>query len=295
MSEVKKVLFIINKFAGGGFTAGYEQLIRDRCADNQVEPVIEYTKGPGDATNLAREGSRLDYTMIVAVGGDGTLNEVAKGLLHTTMPLGILPRGSGNGLARHLGIPLSIERSLSTLFSGEVGDIDTFTLNDKLSLNVSGIGFDGRIANLFGGKTKRGLSGYVRLTMQEFFAFSEFEAEIYLNGTTLRRKAFIIAIANSSQYGNNAFIAPKASVSDGILHINVLRKVAPYRLDFLYALFSKSIDRTSVAEILEVRSFRVRTPVPVPFHVDGEPGGTATDFDVAIDPASLRVVFPRKQ
>jgi diacylglycerol kinase (ATP) len=294
MNKVKKVVFIINRFAGGGFKPEFERLIVQGCTDHDTEPILEYTKGPGHAITLAREYSKTDVSKVVAVGGDGTLNEVAQGLVHTSMPLGIIPRGSGNGLARHLCIPLTVAGATQTLFTGEVVAMDTFTLNDKLSLNVSGIGFDGRIANLFGGTTKRGLSGYVKLALQEFFRFHEFQAEIRTDAGTLKKDAFIIAIANSSQYGNNACIAPKASVSDGILHINILRKVAPYRFDFLYAFFSKSIDRTNVAEIIEVKNFSVHTPLPVAFHVDGEPSGTGTDFDIKLNPASLLVTMPRK-
>lgn len=294
MSKVKKVVFIVNRFAGGGFKPEYERLILQACADQGTEPIIEYTKGPAHATTLAREYATTDVNKVVAVGGDGTLNEVAQGLVHTAMPLGIIPRGSGNGLARHLRIPLTVEGATRTLFTGEVAPIDTFTLNDKLSLNVSGIGFDGRIANLFGGTTKRGLSGYVKLAIQEFFRFREFQAVIRSGEDTFNREAFIIAIANSSQYGNNACIAPKASVSDGILHINILRKVSPYRFDLLYAFFSRSIDRTSAAEIIEVTDFTIDTPLPVPFHIDGEPSGTGTNFKIRISPASLLVTMPRK-
>jgi diacylglycerol kinase (ATP) len=292
MSEVKKVLFIINKFAGGGFHTQHENTIVNTCKKYTVEFTLSYTKGPDHAITLSREASKTDIDMVVAVGGDGTLNEVAQGLVNTKIPLGIIPRGSGNGLARHLGIPLDIVGALENLFFGKKFCIDTFTLNNRLSLNVSGIGFDGRIANLFGGKTKRGLTGYAKLTLHEFFRFKEFQAEISFDGNTITRKAFIIAIANSSQYGNNACIAPAASVADGILHLNILKKIPPYRLDFVYAIFSKKIDRTNVAELVAVKNVRIQTLLPVAYHIDGEPCGTETSFEIAITPSSLFVVIP---
>jgi diacylglycerol kinase (ATP) len=128
--------------------------------------------------------------------------------------------------------------------------------------------------------------------LQEFFRFKEFQAEISFDGKTFTRKAFIIAIANSSQYGNNACIAPAASVADGILHLNILKKIPPYRLDFVYAFFAKKIDRTNVAELIAVRNVRIHTPLPAAYHIDGEPCGTETSFEIAILPSSLFVVIP---
>src|SRR5690606_10951785 len=155
----------------------------------------------------------------------------------------------------------------------------------------SGIGFDGHIANLFGGSTKRGLTSYARLTLKEFFRFQEFELVLSSdNGGSINRKAFVLAIANSSQYGNNAWIAPRASVSDGLLHINILKKIPPYRFDFVYAFFAKAIDRSPYSEIFEERSFRIETKFPVPYHVDGEPCGEDTVFNVAIMPSALHVI-----
>ena len=156
--------------------------------------------------------------------------------------MGIVPRGSGNGLARHLGIPLKITDAVDQIFDSRILPMDVFKVNGKLSLNVSGIGFDGHITNLFGVKSTRGLIGYVMLTVQEFLKFKEFETEIFVHGNLIKRDAFIVAIANSSQYGNNARIAPSASVCDGLLHINIVKKIPLFRLDFLYSFFSGQLD-----------------------------------------------------
>jgi diacylglycerol kinase (ATP) len=293
-SEVKKVLFIINKFAGGGYRSDLEGRIIDTCALHNIEPIIEFTQGRHHATTLAAGAANLGVQRVVAVGGDGTLNEVAQGLLTNGIPMGIIPRGSGNGLARHLCIPLATQPALDALINGKALAMDTFTLNGKLSLNVSGIGFDGHIANLFGGKTKRGLTGYAKLTLKEFLRFPEFESTLTVGDQIFQKKAFVLAIANSSQYGNNACIAPNASVSDGILHLNVLKKIPPYRFDFVYAFFTKTIDESKYAEILEVRNFRIETSIPIPYHVDGEPCGINTLFEVIINPSALHVIVPAK-
>jgi YegS/Rv2252/BmrU family lipid kinase len=294
-NEVNKVLFIINKFAGTGYQPELEGRIITTCEANDVECTIEFTRSRGHATELAKDAAATSaFQKVIAVGGDGTINEVAQGLLHTKTPMGIIPRGSGNGLARHLGIPLKVGDAVSSLFSSDVLGMDTFSMNGKLSLNVSGIGFDGHIANIFGGKTKRGLAGYAKIALQEFVRFKEFESEIQVNGQKLHRKAFIIAIANSSQYGNNARIAPAASVCDQLLHVNILRKVPAYRFDFVYSLFTGDVESTGFCEITEARSIDILLPHPIPYHVDGEPCGENHQFHIELSPAALQVLVPHK-
>jgi diacylglycerol kinase (ATP) len=294
-NEGKKVLFIVNKYAGTGYQPQVEGRMIDISEKNDVECTIEFTQSPGHATDLARQGVQEGFDFVVAVGGDGTINEVARGLVNTPVPMGIVPRGSGNGLSRHLGIPLKISDAVTSLYKSTPLEMDTFRVNGKLSLNVSGIGFDGHIANLFGGKTKRGLAGYAKLTVNEFLQFKEFDAEITVDGDVLLSKAFIIAIANSSQYGNNARIAPAASVCDQLLHLNVVRKVPMYRLDVVYSVFSGNIEKSSFCEITTGKSIRIKTSEPVAYHVDGEPGGHFNEFNIEVMPASLRVMVPNHQ
>lgn len=294
MTAARKILFVINRFAGTAYSSELEDKIIQTSRRNNVEAILEFTKGPLHAVELARSSTSLGVNLVVAVGGDGTLNEVARGLQGLDMPMGIIPRGSGNGLARHLYIPLTVQGALDNLFSGMTLKMDTFTLNGKLSLNVSGIGFDGHIANLFGGKTRRGLTGYATLTLKEFLRFREFESVVRAGNETWNFKSFVLAIANSSQYGNNAFIAPGASVTDGLLNLNVLRKIPPYRFDFVYAFFNKTIHQSSYADIRTLSEFSIETPNDLPYHVDGEPCGHARRFEIAIRPATLPVIVPNK-
>lgn len=290
-NEIKKVLFIVNKYAGTGYQASLEGKILDICEEYDAACSIDFTTGKGHATELAKEA--IDkYDLVVAVGGDGTINEVATGLLHSGTTMGIIPRGSGNGLARHLRIPLSVGKAVESLFNSQVIAMDTFTVNEKLSLNVSGIGFDAHIASLFGKNGKRGLSGYTKITIQQYIRFKEFEALISANGIETRKKAFIIAIANSSQYGNNARIAPHASVCDHVLNVNFLRKVPPYRLDFIYSFFRGTIDQSEFCEIMETDSMQLALSEPMALHVDGEPVGHETVFNIKLLPASLNIRCP---
>jgi diacylglycerol kinase (ATP) len=289
-SEVKKVFFIVNKYSGTGFKTVLEEEIRHACKGNGIECTLAYTEGRAHATILAAEAVARGFDRVVAVGGDGTVNEVAQGLLKTAAAMGIIPKGSGNGLARHLGIPLRIDLALKCLFASEVISMDTFRLNGRLSLNVSGIGFDGYIAGLFGMDKSRGLQGYTRLVLNEFMQFPEFDARITVGNDLLVRKAFVIAIANSSQYGNNAKIAPAASIRDGLLNISILKKIPPYRLDFIYSFFSGTIDQSAYCENLRVRDTSIALNTPVAYHVDGEPAGKADYFEIEMLPASLNIL-----
>lgn len=291
-NSARKVLFIINKYAGTGYQPQLEGRIITACGQNDVECTIEFTQHRGHATELAQQAASKGFHQVIAVGGDGTINEVAQGLLNGTVPMGIIPRGSGNGLARHLGIPVKTPLAINSLFQSTPLAMDTFTVNGKLSLNVSGIGFDGHIANLFGGQTKRGLAGYAKLTLKEFFSFTEFDMEIRIDGKVLNRKAFITAIANSSQYGNNARIAPAASVCDGLLHVNILKKVPPYRMDFIYSFFTGTVEQSKFCEILEASKLTINTPKPIAFHIDGEPCGHHSQFNIALHPGTLPVLVP---
>jgi diacylglycerol kinase (ATP) len=294
MNEVKKVLFIVNKFSGGGFLPEFEGRIIEACEQKDIECTIEFTQARGHATELAQQAVKdKSYQQVVAVGGDGTVNEVANGLLHSDIAMGIIPKGSGNGLGRHLGIPIRVNEALTAMFASQKVAIDTFKMNGKLSLNVSGIGFDGHVANLFGNLKKRGLQGYTKIALSEFIQFKEFEAEITQQGERSRRKTFIIAIANSSQYGNNARIAPAASVTDGLLHVCFLQKVPLYRLDFVYSFFNGRINESSFCEIIPSKRIQIKLNQPMAYHIDGEPCGVNDSFDIEILPSSLKMLVPK--
>src|SRR5882762_3820594 len=204
MAKLKSALFVVNKFSGGDYRPDVEGLIIEQCKKLNIESTIEFTQSPGHATALAKTAVKQKLDFVFAVGGDGTVNEVAQGLLGSEVAMGILPKGSGNGLARHLRIPMSFKKSLEIIPLHRAQMIDTLSVNGKLSVNVSGIGFDGHVAGLFANKAKRGLVGYAKLVLKEFLDFKPFEANVRVNGKSFQSRSFIIALANSSQFGNNA-------------------------------------------------------------------------------------------
>jgi len=293
----KKVLFIINKYSGTGYKPAVEGRLLSFCQTEGLEAHLEFTQGRGHATELAMHAATTkQFDVVFAMGGDGTVNEVAKGLVNTQQVMGIIPKGSGNGLARHLGIPLDFKRCLPYIASTEVIAMDSFTVNDHLSINVSGIGFDGHIAGLFGKNGKRGLANYSRLVLQEFMKYAEISGEILIDGTPVHERAFVIAFANSSQFGNNARIAPHASVCDGELDISFVKKVpfieAPA---FAYKMFSGTLDKSNYIKLSKGKEISLRFSEPVAFHVDGEAMQAAQEFAVKINPGSIRLLIPGNQ
>jgi YegS/Rv2252/BmrU family lipid kinase len=296
MNENKKVLFIINKHSGTGYKNSVEGKIITHCQKYFIEPTLEFTKGRNHATELARQGAASKkFEIIFAVGGDGTLNEVAQGLIDTNQVMGILPKGSGNGLARHLGISMDFEKSLSQITSPVVIDMDTFLVNGKLSINVSGIGFDGHIANLFGKSGRRGLLEYSRLVVKEFLSFNEFNGSVTIDDKTVVKSMFVVAFANSSQFGNNARISPQASVCDGILDVCFVKKVPIAKtVGFIQKMFSGNLDNSTFTEIIKAKKINLSFNRPIPYHIDGEGMPPQQEFEIKIKSGSLRMIVPLK-
>ena len=288
-----KVFFIINRYSGSGFQSAVEGRIIDECARLKLEGTIEYTRQKGHATELARQAVIEGFTRVFAMGGDGTVNEVARGLIHTSSALGILPKGSGNGLARHLQIPLNLQNALRLMDKHRIISIDTLSINDHLSVNVSGIGFDGHVAGMFGKNGKRGLVGYGKLILKEFPQFKEFNASVILDGKKLQRQSFILALANSSQFGNNAKISPLASVCDQLIDVCFVKKVPiSQAIGFTHKMFTGHINDSEYVEILQGKNIIIKFDKPMPFHCDGESMEPTANFNVNLSSASLRMIVP---
>lgn len=291
----KSALFIVNKFSGGGYRPEVEGRIIEACRAASMECRIEFTQSRGHATELAQWAVEQKMDLAFAVGGDGTVNEVAQGLVGSNVAMGILPKGSGNGLARHLAVPMDFKRSLSVISRHEEETIDTVLINQKLSVNVSGIGFDGHVAAMFASKAKRGLVGYTKLVLNEFRSFKPFEASVTLNGKTFKTRSFIIAIANSSQFGNNAKVAPKASVCDQLIDVSFIQKI-PFTAAAAFAgkMFTGNLDRSRFVEIHKSQKLSIQLAEPMAFHIDGEAMPAADTFEAVIQPRSLKVLLPTK-
>jgi len=284
------VLFIINKKSGAKHVP-LEKAIADWGRANSAKYELEFTQYPKHATEIARrQASQFD--VIVAAGGDGTINETAQGLVHTSSALGIIPCGSGNGLARHLGISLQPEKALKQLSSG-IQLVDTFLVNEHFSVNVAGIGFDGHIAHLFGKSGKRGFSGYAKIAFREFFNYRENEYQLEMEGEKSSHKLLMLPIANARQFGNNAVIAPQASMRDSWLDVCLIKKIPIWQTPvFAYRLFSGGAHRSPFVDIKKTKVIKITSSSPAPLHTDGEPREINTVFEARIMPQSLRVISP---
>ncbi|GIV38102.1 MAG: hypothetical protein KatS3mg032_2481 [Cyclobacteriaceae bacterium] len=292
MGSYKNLLFIINKHSGRRYVPGIKEKIHHICAQYNAVCVVEFTQKRNHACQLAREAAGR-FDAIIAVGGDGTVNETARGLLHSATPMGIIPTGSGNGLARHLGIPMNCPAAARLIFNSVPVNIDTFTVNGQTGVNVAGLGFDGHVAGLFSARTKRGLWGYTALIIRDFLHYQPVPVTARMQGHTITSNLFILAIANSSQYGNKASIAPSASLTDHYLNLVQVKKIPLLHIPpFVFRLFTRKLSNNRYYSCTPCRSANIELPHPVPYHIDGEACGRARRFEIRIQPSSLRVLIP---
>jgi len=261
----------------------------------QLEVEIVETRGPGDASGLARAALADGCARVVAVGGDGTVNEIAQVLTGTGATLALVPSGSGNGLARHLGIPLSTDRALALLRpeSGVVSLIDTAQANEHFFCATMGLGFDAEIAARFAACKGRGLNGYLRAGWQAWRERVPLTCVIETHAETWTQPVLLLTIANSDQYGNDVRIAPGASVRDGLLDLIAVSPVGiagAAALGFKLLLGRHTEDRR--VRRVAGASFRIRLPGPGILHTDGEVRPAGPMVDVRIRPRSLHVLVP---
>jgi YegS/Rv2252/BmrU family lipid kinase len=250
------------------------------------------TERPGHARDLARAAARRGVRLVLAWGGDGTINEVASALTFDETPIGIIPAGSGNGLATELGISRRPEIAIAEALAAEPEPIDVGEIEGRLFVNVAGIGIDACVAAGFNqaGNRKRGLLGYARITARALATYVPASYTIVSDRGRLEVRAVLISLANSPQFGNNARIAPGARVDDGLLDVVVVAERSRWRtIAALPRLFDGTIDRVPGCSIFRTRQATVESPGPMTFHVDGEPVEGGTRLKVRVHPGALRV------
>ncbi|UII23560.1 diacylglycerol/lipid kinase family protein [Fulvivirga ligni] len=289
----QKALFIINPKSGTSRKANFPELIKAHLDSNKVSAEIIYTQYAGEGSEIA-EREKNHYDIIVAVGGDGTINEIAKPLINSNTTLGIIPMGSGNGLARHLGVPLSPKGAIMLLNQQTSMKIDTIRLNKDIFVNVAGVGFDAHIASLFAESKKRGFFSYGMLALQEILRFQSTDFKLTIDGEEKFEKApFLVSIANSSQYGNNAHIAPGAEISDGLMDICVMRKVPLwYYPTLVFHLFNGTLTRSRYYKTWQGKAAHIHlleSEKNKNIHLDGDPYQLKDDIELEVNPLSLRV------
>lgn len=287
-----KIRFVINPIAGfRRDKSDIINLIHALFRDDGFE--IAMTAAPGDATLLAREAAAQNYKAVIAIGGDGTVNEVASGLVGTNTALGIIPRGSGNGLARGLALPIAPKAALEVVQHGARKTIDVGSAGHRFFFAVTGVGFDARVGMKFNHASWRGPVPYFMIAAREFVSYHPEMLRVKLDEQQLELAPFTLTIANTQQYGNGAVIAPHAQPDDGVLDMCI---VAPLTLWSVMAhgpkLFNGTIDRAPFMRYRHVTSLEIEKDGPILFHVDGEAQTCNERLKISILPHALHVLTP---
>lgn len=289
----KKILFIVNPISGGLNKTFIPSLI-DKNLNHQIfDAQIIFSEYIGHAKKLARNAVSSEFEIIVAVGGDGTINEVASEIESSGKIMGIIPCGSGNGLARTLKIPLNNAKAIANLNHLKTRKIDVGVLNEKKKFfNMAGMGFDAHISALFAGQKKRGFSGYIKSTFKEIANYKPEEYLISIDGKAYKREAFMLSIANSSQYGNNAHVSPTALVDDGLIDLCIIK---PFSLrifpSLVYHLFMKTADKSKYVEIIKGKHILIQRSKDGPVHLDGEPFDLGEQLLIEVKHLALELVI----
>lgn len=292
--QKKKIVFILNPISGTRKKAEVPHLLSQLLDHQRYSYEIAETERAFHAHELAKGAAEAGADIVVAVGGDGTVNEVASGLLYTQTSLAILPFGSGNGLARHLGIPLDISEAIRLLNSGQPITIDGAEANGKAFFCTAGLGFDARIGQVFASTRVRGFGSYIRMALTEYFRFNPHRYTIKANGQQLSGSYFVVTMANAAQYGNNAYIAPEANIQDGKIDLCLLKPFP--RLEVMrlgWQLFNKNIHRNAYMKIIRTAIAEIDCPQAECMHLDGEFVPIKGKLQLRMLPQSLRVMVPQ--
>ena len=291
-----KVLFIVNPVSGTGRQKKIESVVEENLDHDLFDHSIRYTEHIHHGTELAREAADQGFDCVVAVGGDGSVNDVAQGLKDTGVHMGIIPCGSGNGLARTLKIPLRPALAVKALNKLHSQTIDSIVVNDRyLSVNASGVGFDAYIARLLKAVKKRGFQAYTSLVLREYASYKSNNYRITVDGRTLSRKAWFIAIANGRQYGYNLSVAPKAQISDGLLDITILDKVPLDHIPITAPLaFMNLLDHSQHAEMFRAKEVYIEGNLNKWVNIDGEGENLGNDLHFVVHPQSVKIYTGNK-
>lgn len=292
-TDKKKLLAIINPISGTD-TKEYIPEILDRIIDkDKFNLTLRFTQRQGHATELTQAAILNGFHSVVAVGGDGTINEVASALCGSDTALGIIPCGSGNGLARHLGVPVNIEKAIQVLNADNVESLDYCTVNDIPFFCTCGVGFDAHVSEKFAQSHKRGALSYVQNTLIEYLKYRPQKYTIEMGNEIVTEEAFLIACGNASQYGNNAFITPGASMHDGLIDITVIHPFTPLDTAIMSVLlFTRHIDQDININTYRTDELVIKRDKPGVMHIDGDPVMMDADLHIKCHKGGIKMLLP---
>lgn len=292
--SMKKIIFIVNPISGTQSKELILSLLDEKIDQTKYTWKVVNTERAGHAVEIAANAAKEGADMVVAVGGDGTINEIARSLVHTQTALGIIPCGSGNGLARHLHIPMDPRKALDILNKGCTDIIDYGKINGVAFFCTCGMGFDAFVSLKFAHAGKRGLLTYLEQTLQESLKYQPETYELETEDGIAKYEAFLIACGNASQYGNNAYIAPQATLTDGLLDVTILEPFTVLDVPSLaFQLFNKTIDQNSRIKTFRCKKLCVRRATPGVVHFDGDPMHAGENVNIELIQKGLHVVVPK--
>ena len=287
----KRILFVINPVSGGKKKTTFNKQVLEVLDLNRFEPTFKITNHANHAYELAKSAIDEQYDAVIAVGGDGTINEIGTALVGSDIPLGIVPEGSGNGLALYLGIPMNESAALRRINRFESVDIDCGKIGERCFFNIAGIGFDASVSDRFASETFRGPVGYLRTIINVISKYKPKKYTLNIDGKVYEREAFMISVANSPQYGNNAYIAPNASINDGVLDVCIVHKFPLYTLPMMiFHLFNKTADQSEYVEIIPGKKICIEQEGKAPLHLDGEPMDLGNKIDIEVQGNALKII-----
>ena len=291
---MKNIAFIVNPISGTKAKNRVAKLIRELLDLQQFAPTVVVTEYAGHATQLAQQFAMEDYYAVVAVGGDGTINEVASGLIGTNTALGIVPNGSGNGFARHLDISTRMNRAIEMLNNSEVINVDYGLVNDQPFFSTCGVGFDAVVAQDFSDST-RGFKGYLQSIFKDFFQYKADTYQLKGEGIDITTSAFLVNFANAGQWGYDAYIAPKASVQDGWLDVAIVSEFPiTAAAGLALSLFTKNIDEKLHMNTIRTKELTLTRASEGAMHIDGTPMVMPAELHVKIVEEGLKVLVKKR-
>ncbi len=297
---LRKFIYFINPISGTKSKDAILELIKSKTTEQKIPFEILPTVADGNYEFLPAKIVLDEITDVIVCGGDGTVNKISAAVKDITVNVGIVPMGSGNGLALAAGIPSDPSKALDIIFAGNAEFIDGFFINEQFSCMLCGLGFDAQVAHDFAVEGRRGLYNYIKQTIRNFFSAPAYDFTVHIQDLEIKTAAFFISIANSNQFGNNVTIAPKASICDGLLDVVIVNKMSKLRL--LYSLL-KQVTAGQITNTrkqyrkkdifyFQTKDLKIANPQNAPLHIDGDPASTAPQFSVRIVEKAFKLLQP---
>ncbi len=294
----RRFIFLFNPRSGVQKGKSLEQIITERCEQAAAQFSIEHSRADGDYSSLRKKIQTEAITDVVIAGGDGTISTIVAAIKDLPVNIGIIPRGSGNGLALAAGISKDINKAFDTVFNGNAQPVDAFLINEHFSCMLSGIGFDAQVAHEFDRQKKRGFAKYIQLTLKNLQRIKTYRFEIKAKEADLKLKAYFISIANSNQFGNQVTIAPKASLQDGLLDIVAVEKTNLFFVlmrilwHIRFGKFTGDFTKRRGITYFQTAELTITNTENAPFHIDGDGKPTSKSFQIKVLPAAYSLLMP---